>query len=202
MWPFKNFLIWLKSSHWELSFAVPPTSLRPCVLELGMGGQNLPPPPAGRVGPNTPAGRRLKNVFITSFVYASQASLLHCSVSFSDCFLTTLPAPITQLVEHWAPGSDSLGSRHYSARCMILLSWMIRGRWKWPRPVQLGELRWAESKIAKLKFLKFAQWAESFSYKGIAAGYCQSDRGGLFEKHYTYKAPEQGSKYLYICSRL
>ena len=50
-----------------------------------------------------------------------------------------LPAMTAQLVERWAPGSDSPGSRCSGARYMIFLVGMVRGWWQRPRPVEVGE---------------------------------------------------------------
>ena len=50
-----------------------------------------------------------------------------------------MAAPKVQLVEHWAPGSDSPGSRRFAARYMILPAGIGRGRWQRPRSVEVGE---------------------------------------------------------------
>ena len=49
----------MESSRSGLSIAASPASLRLLVRELGRGGRICPPPPAGRVRLNTPAGRGL-----------------------------------------------------------------------------------------------------------------------------------------------
>ena len=45
------------------------------------------------------------------------------------------------------------------------------------------------------------EWTEP-PYKGIAAGCCQNGCGGYLEKLTAYKAPEQGSTYLFMSNRL
>ena len=54
-------------------------------------------------------------------------------------FVETSPAPITQLIEHWVPGSDSPGSRRSSAQYMILPAGMVRGRCQGSRPAEVSE---------------------------------------------------------------
>ena len=47
--------------------------------------------------------------------------------------------PIAQLVERWAPGSDSPGLRCSSAHYVILLAGMVRDWWQQLRPVEDDE---------------------------------------------------------------